>query len=58
MTFVSVTERNVRLCELSMQQTPRRTLLDDLPSAQQRTRGSPYPDPTTRNSGDRRDRKL
>ncbi|WP_234835790.1 hypothetical protein [Sinorhizobium meliloti] len=48
MTFVSVTERNVRLCELSMQQTPRRTLLDDLPPAQQRTRGSPYPDPTTR----------
>ncbi|MDW9611872.1 hypothetical protein GOC09_06190 [Sinorhizobium meliloti] len=58
MTFVSVTERNVRLGELSMQQTTTPHPLDGLTPAQQRTRGSPDPNPTTRNSGDRHDRKL
>ncbi|RVJ47979.1 hypothetical protein CN175_26140 [Sinorhizobium meliloti] len=55
MTFVSVTERNVRLGELSMQQTTTPHPLDDLTPAQQRNRGSPDPNPTTRNSGDRHD---
>ncbi|MDW9816755.1 hypothetical protein CN115_34480 [Sinorhizobium meliloti] len=55
MTFVSVTERNVRLSELPMQQTttPHPSGRPDAGSAE-RVR---LPNPTTRNSGDRHDRK-
>ncbi|VTZ64460.1 conserved hypothetical protein [Sinorhizobium medicae] len=56
MTFLSVTERNVRFGELIMQETitPHPSVRPDDGSTE--NPGSPDKNPTTRNSGDRHDR--
>ncbi|MDX0456696.1 hypothetical protein GOC72_25005 [Sinorhizobium medicae] len=56
MTFLSVTERNVRFGELIMQETitPHPSVRPDAGSTE--NPGSPDKNPTTRNSGDRHDR--